>query len=56
MCCYELAMFQPLLFNYYINGKQVVTKMIHRDLGMLISDNLHWTDHYDLLLKRAYQV
>ena len=47
---------KPLLFNYYINGKQVVTKMIHRDLSMLMSDNRHWTDHYDLLLKRAYKV
>ena len=47
---------EPLLFNYYINSKQVVTKMIHRDLGVLMSDNLHWTDHYDLLLKRAYKV
>ena len=47
---------EPLLFNYYINGQQVVAKLIHRDLGVLMSDNLHWTDHYDLLLKRAYKV
>ena len=51
---------EPLLFNCYINGKQVVTKMIHRDLGMLMSvniiNNIHWTDHYDLMLKTAYKV
>ena len=44
---------EPLLFNYYINSKQVVTKMIHRDLSMLMLVNLHWTDHYELSLKRA---
>ena len=45
----------PIVFNYHINGKQLVTKMIHKDLGVLISDNLVWKEHYDHLLKRAYK-
>ena len=46
----------PTLFNYHISGDPLVTVSTHKDLGILLSSNLSWSSHYDLLLKRAYRI
>ena len=46
----------PTLFNYHISGDPLVTVSTHNDLGVLLSSNLSWLSHYDLLLKRAYTI
>ena len=41
---------------YYINDEEIVLKDCHRDLGILISGNLSWTSHYELICSRAYRM
>ena len=41
--------------TYFINNYPVATKESHRDLGVLISKDLSWEDHYDYMLSEAYK-
>ena len=41
---------------YYINDEEIDLKVCHRDLGILISGNLSWTNHYDHTCSCAYQM
>jgi len=36
---------------YYING----STHNHKDLGIIINDNLNWNDHHDIILNKAYR-
>ena len=46
---------QPVLFNYHINNSIISCKSLHRDLGLLISDNLCWDHHHKSILSKAYK-
>ena len=41
--------------TYFINNYPVATKESHKDLGVLISKDLSWEDHYDYMLSKAYK-
>ena len=41
---------------YYIYDEEIVLKDCHRDLCILISGNLPWTSHYELICSRAYRM
>ena len=41
--------------TYNINGNPINTSHLHKDLGVLISDNLNWNEHHDYILKKAYK-
>ena len=41
--------------TYFINNYPVATKESHRDLGVLIPNDLSWEDHYDHMLSKAYK-
>ena len=43
------------IFNYNIHGRELLVRNCHRDLGLLVTSNLHWNEHYDMLLKKAYK-
>ena len=36
--------------------EEIDLKVCHRDLGILISGNLPWTNHYDHICSRAYRM
>ena len=41
--------------TYFINNYPVATKESHKDLGVLISKDLSWEDHYNYMLSKAYK-
>ncbi len=40
--------------TYQIAGKQITPKENHRDLGLILQQNLDWSNHYDLISGKAY--
>ena len=46
---------QPVIFNYHINNSIISCKTLHRDLGLLMSDNLCWEHYYKSILAKAYK-
>ena len=45
----------PYRLAYHINDMELTTKTTHRDLGVLMSNDLCWKHHYENLLMRAYK-
>ena len=41
--------------NYHINGLEIPSTLIHKDLGLMVSHDLSWGTHYDYLASRAYK-
>ena len=44
------------IFNYTLNGNQIPTKSLHKDLGLIVSANLSWRSHYQFITSRAYKM
>ena len=40
---------------YNISGNPINTTHSHKDLGVIVSDNLNWNIHYDAILSKAYR-
>ena len=38
----------PLLYNYTVNGKVIPFTSTHKDLGILVSSDQQWSNHYQL--------
>ena len=45
---------QNIRTSYNIRGNPINTTHSHRDLGVIISDNLNWNIHHDAILTKAY--
>ena len=45
-----------LASSYYISGTTITHTNTYKDLGLVISENLSWTDHYDNIIARAYKI
>ena len=41
---------------YHIDNQDICKTVCHRDLGILISGDLSWSPHYDLICSRAYRM
>ena len=41
--------------NYSINNSIINSTSLHRDLGVLVSNNLTWDEHYSAIISRAYK-
>jgi len=41
--------------SYFICGSKIQTSNSHRDLGIIISTDLSWKDHYNHILAKAYR-
>ena len=41
--------------HYTINGKVIDHKTHHKDLGILFSSDLSWTEHYNHIIPKAYK-
>ena len=46
----------PISFNYEVNGKQISSKLHQKDLGLIVSVDLNWRPHYQLITSRAYKM
>ena len=42
--------------TYTVNGKPIKQLSKHKDLGVVFSCNLNWTDHYMITTTKAYQI
>ena len=42
--------------TYYVNGEPALLHDTHRDLGIIMSNNLSWTAHYQHILSKAYKM
>jgi len=42
--------------TYTINGKPIRQFSQHKDLGVIFTSNLDWTDHYRTITTKAYQM
>ncbi len=52
-CCTYGTTFES---NYTINYKELIVKDVHRDLGVLISSNLLFNEHYLHIVSRSYRI
>ena len=53
--CIFLSFNAKSLSNYHIGTKQLSQSDSHRDLGVLQSSNLSWSQHYNHILANAYK-
>ena len=51
----HLSFNQKFLTSYTINGSTIPSLPEHKDLGVLISNNLEWGPHLDYILTKAYK-
>ena len=42
--------------HYHIDDQDICKTVCHRDLGILISGDISWSPHYDLICSRAYRM
>ena len=42
--------------DYYINGSKITSHASTKDLGIILSSNLDWTDHYHNITAKAYKI
>ena len=46
----------PLLYDYYLNGKPVTVSTTHLDLDVVVSSDLKWKSHYEVVLSKVYKI
>ena len=51
----QVSFNQKISISYNIRGNPINTTHSHRDLGVIISDNLNWNIHHDAILAKAYR-
>ena len=42
--------------SYFLNQHQLSVTNSHKDLGIIVSSNLDWTDHYNYISGQAYKI
>ena len=52
----HLSINSKVTTNYKIADTQVVTNSSHKDLGITISSDLSWDQHYKNITPKAYNV
>ena len=40
--------------TYTVNGKSILQKSTHKDLGIIFTSNLQWSEHYKSITAKAY--
>lgn len=45
-----------IAFSYVINGSQIPVTEKHKDLGLVVTSNLSWSDHYNHMTSKAYRI
>ena len=47
---------QAISTSYNIIGNSINTTHSHKDLGVIVSDNLNWNLHHNAILSKAYMI
>ena len=47
---------KPFNHPYYMDSTTLQIKSTHRDLGVVMSENLRWNEHYQSMLAKAYKL
>ena len=56
MCSYEfLLIYTSIHSNYSLYGKSIAQVNVHRDLGLILQENLKWDNHYNHISAKAYR-
>jgi len=42
--------------EYRIAGTDIMTRSVHKDLGIIMSDDLSWNQHYEEIIPKAYKI
>ena len=45
-----------MIFTYSINNKIISCDDTHKDLGVIMSSDLHWRPHYQFIIPKAYKM
>ena len=51
-----LPRLSPTPFHYHLDGKQISSKPAQKDIDLLVSADLTWRSHYQLISYRAYKM
>lgn len=43
-------------FNYFLNNAIIDSRSYHKDLGLILTNDLTWTNHYQHILSKAYKM
>ena len=46
----------PIISDYHLNNTTLGTKVFHRDLGIIISEDLTWKEHHNHIIMKAYKI
>ena len=46
----------PIISDYHLNNTTLGTKVFHRDLGIIISEDLTWKEHHNHIIMKAYSL
>ena len=44
------------LYSYKLGDQSISSKTTHKDLGLILHNNLNWTNHYDHICSAAYRI
>ena len=42
--------------TYHILGSPITSQLLHKDLGVIISSNLSWDNHYKYIIPKSYKM
>ena len=42
--------------EYRIPGTDIMTRRVHRDLGIIMSDDLSWNQHHEKIIPKGYRI
>jgi hypothetical protein len=42
--------------SYHLNNTPLSFKLVHNDLGVVLSSDLRWSDHYEYIMAKSYRV
>ena len=46
----------PIISDYHLNNTTLGTKVFHRDLRIIISEDLTWKEHHNHIILKAYKI
>jgi len=54
--CTQVSFKSTLVSSYCISGTTITHTITYKDLGLAISENLSWADHYGNIIAWAYKI
>ena len=54
--CIHICINPKIIQSYFLGDNIIPTRLIQNDLGVAICDNLHWSEHHNNILSKAYKM